>query len=207
MTRTRLYTTVLITMLFPLQLSAQRGAELTAFGGYQVGGKLEVQEGDLRISDNPNFGVILNVPVQSGGQAELLWAHQETNLQLTDRTTGVQTELFPMSVDYFQLGGLLEADRSGRMRAYGMGTLGATLFSPQGTDRSSEWRFSGGFGVGAKSFLNERVGIRTEARLMFTLINGAGSIWCGGGGCLTNVSGTAIAQLLLTAGLTFKMGR
>ncbi len=207
MTRTRLYTTVLITMLFPLQLSAQRGAELTAFGGYQVGGKLEVQEGDLRISDNPNFGVILNVPVQSGGQAELFWAHQETNLTLTDRITGVKSEAFAMSVDYFQIGGLVEAQRSGRVKGYGVGTLGATLLSPKGTDRSSEWRFSGGFGIGAKSFLNEQVGIRTEARLMFTLINGAGSIWCGGGGCLTNVSGTAVAQLLLTAGLTFKMGR
>ena len=207
MTRTRLYTIALITMLVPLQLSAQQGAELTAFGGYQVGGKLEVQEGDLRISDNPNFGVILNVPVQSGGQAELFWAHQETNLTLTDRITGVKSEVFPMSVDYFQLGGLVEAQRSGRVKGYGVGTLGATLLSPKGTDRSSEWRFSGGFGIGAKSFLNEQVGIRTEARLMFTLINGAGSIWCGGGGCLTNVSGTAVAQLLLTAGLTFKMGR
>jgi hypothetical protein len=128
-------------------------------------------------------------------------------MKLTDRTTGVQTELFPMSVDYFQLGGLVEADRRGRLRAYGTGTLGVGLFNPKESGRSSEWRFSGGLGIGAKSFLNERVGIRTEARLMLTLINGAGSIWCGGGGCLTNVSGTAVAQVLFTAGLTFKMGR
>ena len=43
---------------------------------------------------------------------------------------------------------------------------------------------------------------------MFTLINGAGSIFCSSGsGCLTNVQGTGVAQLLLTAGLTFKLGR
>jgi hypothetical protein len=207
MTRTRLYTIALITMLFPLQLSAQRGAELTAFGGYQVGGKFEIQQGDLRISDNPNFGIILNIPVESGAQLELLWAHQETDLRIEDRVTGVETRLFDMAVEYYQAGGIYEADRSGRFKAYGMGSLGATHFNPQGTDQSSEWRFSGGFGLGAKSFLNDRVGIRTEARLMFTLINATGSIFCGGGGCLSNVSGTAIAQLLLTAGLTFKMGR
>lgn len=56
--------------------------------------------------------------------------------------------------------------------------------------------------------MSERIAIRTEARLMFTLINAAGSIFCSSGsGCLTNVQGTGVAQLLLTAGLTFKLGR
>ncbi len=198
---------VVMTMALPPGLAAQ-GLEITPFGGYQVGGKLQVQLGDLRVSDNPNLGVILNVPLRSGAQLELLFAHQETNLKLTDRLSGLQTTVFDMAVEYFQVGGLYEATRSGPVKAFGLGSLGVTHYNPQESGRSSEWRFSGGFGVGAKSFFSERVAIRTEARLMFTLINSAGSIFCSSGsGCLTNVQGTGVAQLLLTAGLTFKLGR
>ncbi len=205
MTATRtLVMTVMIAL--PSGLAAQ-GLEITPFGGYQVGGKLQIQVGDLRVSDNPNLGVILNVPLQSGAQLELLFAHQETNLKLTDRVTGVQATLFDMAVEYFQVGGLYEAKRDGRVKAFGLGSLGVTHYNPQESGRSSEWRFSGGFGAGAKSFVSERVAIRTEARLMFTLINASGGIFCGGGGCLTNVQGTGVVQLLLTAGLTFKLGR
>ncbi len=190
----------------PSGLAAQ-SFEITPFGGYQVGGKLQVQEGDLRISDNPTLGVIVNVPVRSGGQLELLFAHQETNMKLTRRATGLQETLFDMAVEYIQAGALYEAKRDGRMKVFGMGSLGVTHYNPNESGRSSEWRFSGGFGVGAKAFMSERVAIRTEARLMFTLINASGGIFCGGGGCLTNVQGTGVAQLLLTAGLTFKLGR
>ncbi len=197
---------VAMTIALPWGLAAQ-GAEITPFGGYQVGGKLQIQEGDLRISDNPTLGVILNVPLRSGGQLELLFSHQETNLKLTRRSTGVQETLFDMAVEYIQAGALYEADRNGRLRAFGTGTLGVTHYNPKESDLSSEWRFSGGFGVGAKAFMSERVAIRTEARLMFTLINGSGGIFCGGGGCLTTVSGTGVAQVLFTAGLTFKLGR
>ena len=197
---------VAMAMALPLGLAAQ-GLEITPFGGYQVGGKLQVQRGDLRISDNPNLGVILNVPLQSGAQLELLFAHQETNLKLTERATGIQETLFDMTVEYFQVGGLYEAQRDGRVKVFGLGSLGVTHYNPQESGRSSEWRFSGGFGIGAKSFFSERVAIRTEARLMFTLINASGGIFCGGGGCLTTVQGTGVAQLLLTAGLTFKLGR
>ncbi len=195
-----------MTIALPSGLAAQ-GLEITPFGGYQVGGKLQVQEGDLRISDNPTLGVILNVPVRSGGQLELLFAHQETNMKLTRRTTGLPETLFDMAVEYIQLGGLYEAERTGRLRVLGMGTVGATHYNPKERGRGSEWRLSGGFGVGGKSFVSERVAIRTEARLMFTLIHGAGSVFCGSGGCLANVQGTGMVQLLLTAGLTFKFGR
>ena len=201
--------TLMMTLMIglPSGLAAQ-GLEITPFGGYQVGGKLRIQLGELRISDNPNLGVIINVPLQSGAQLELLFAHQETNMKLTDRGTNLQATLFDMAVEYFQVGGLYEAKRDGRVKVFGLGSLGVTHYNPQESGRSSEWRFSGGFGIGAKSFFSERVAIRTEARLMFTLIDAAGSIFCSSGsGCLTNVQGTGVAQLLLTAGLTFKLGR
>ena len=56
--------TLMMTLMIglPSGLAAQ-SFEITPFGGYQVGGKLQIQDGDLRISDNPNLGVILNVPL------------------------------------------------------------------------------------------------------------------------------------------------
>ncbi len=191
----------LAVMLVPATASAQRGIELTPFGGYQVGGKLRVREGDLRIADNPGFGATLNVPVKSGGLVELLYARQETELQLKDATTLLTSTLFDMSVEYFQLGGVYEAARSQRVKGYGVVTLGATLYNPQEDGRSSEWRFSGSLGVGAKSFFSPRVGIRAESRLLLTFISSGGSIWCSGGGCLTSVSGTAVAQVMFNGGL------
>ncbi len=89
-------------------------------------------------------------------------------MKLTRRATGLQETLFDMAMEYIQAGVLYEADRNGRLKAFGMGTVGVTHYNPKERGRASEWRLSAGFGVGGKSFVSERVAIRTSETHVYT---------------------------------------
>ncbi|MCK5619955.1 MAG: hypothetical protein KAJ17_11165, partial [Candidatus Krumholzibacteria bacterium] len=61
--------------------------------------------------------------------------------------------------------------------------------------------FSMIFGLGAKIYATDRIGLRVQARLPFTFISGGAGIGCGTGGCYTTVGGSGIAQFDVSAAL------
>ncbi|MCZ6917675.1 MAG: hypothetical protein O7I93_12930 [Gemmatimonadetes bacterium] len=204
-----------VLVLTPLQLCGQRrppprqgqgqsrGIELTPIVGWQMGGKLRVRDGDVRIPSELVYGGLLNVPLSSGAMLELMYSRQETILELKE-FTGIKRTLFDMTVHYAQIGAVYEAVRSPGTKAFGVLTAGATIFDPKEAGTGSEWRFSFAGGLGGKKFFSPRVGLRADARLQFTFISSAGSAWCGAGGCVVGLSGTVVAQLATTAGLVIK---
>jgi hypothetical protein len=175
--------------------------EISPFVGYQFGGTLRVQAGDLLLKADMNYGGTLNVAVRPGVQLELAYIRQDTELRLKDYAFGRTETLFAMAVEYFQVGGLYEP-RSGRVRPYGLVTAGLTHFNPKPEDRSSEWRFSFGLGGGFKAFVTERLGFRFQGRLLFPYFGASSGLWCSApGGCFVSFSGRVILQADFTAGL------
>jgi hypothetical protein len=76
---------------------------------------------------------------------------------------------------------------------------------PEGADRSTEYHFSLALGGGAKIPLTERLGLRFDARGIFTAANTNSTIFCANGGCTIRVQGGGVLQGELTVGLTFKL--
>ncbi len=162
-------------------LNAQR-VELSPFVTYQFGGSLAVREGELQLDDSENYGVALDIEVRPGVKFELFYSYQPTTLKL-QRSAGPTEELFAIGVHYMHFGGLYEAVRNQRVRAFGLASAGVTLFDPRTATAGSEWRSSFRFALGAKALFSERVGLRGEAGLLLPIQFVGGGIFCRGGGC------------------------
>ena len=100
-----------------------------------------------------------------------------------------------------QFGGSI-LSRPGRLEiepdvAYG----GATRFDPEVEDVGSEWRFSIGSGLGVKTYLSPRFGLRLEGRVWPTFLQTQGGFLCSlPGGCLAEVEADFLTQGSVTAG-------
>ncbi len=175
--------------------------EISPFIGYQIGGRLQVQRGELNIKDDMKYGGSIGMYVRPGMQIELAYVRQDTELLLKEAVFGLETSVSNMSVEYFQIGGLQEL-RSGRVRPFGLFMLGLTHFNPKEKGRSSEWRLSFGMGAGVKVFASQHLGLRFQGRLLFPYFAEGGGIWCTApGGCFATLSGRLVVQLDFTGGL------
>ena len=177
--------------------TAQSKFELSGIYGYQWGGTVRSYEGDYVLSDSGAWGIIANITVGPGSQLEFSYNRQDT--QLMWKQGGIEHQLFDVAVEYWQGGGLYEFKRAGNVRFFGSFTLGATHLAPKESVYADDWRFSTVFGIGAKVFVSEKVGLRLQASLPLTwLWSGA---YCGWYGC--TYGGQGVVQGNLSAGLTF----
>jgi hypothetical protein len=157
--------------------------------------------GDLDIGDSPVWGFEVDVNLHPGAQLALLYSRQDSDLSY--KTGGVKYDVSDVSVEYFQIGGI-GGVRQGKVLPFGMVTLGATRFAYKNIQAADDvWKFSIILGLGAKYYASERIGLRVQATLPWTMMSGGTGMGCGTGGCYTTVGGTGVAQFLATAGMMF----
>jgi hypothetical protein len=177
--------------------------EVTPFAGYQWGGGLSVEGGELSIPSGPSYGAIVGMRVRSDAVAEFVYNREQTTLSFRPDSTGRTEDLADLAVQYFQLGGTVDLGTS-RARPFVSGLLGLTWFDP--TDGySGTTRFSGGLGIGVHPPLSRKVGLRLEAKGWLNFFNGSGSIFCGSGGCIVQGSASAMGQGEVVGGLSVEL--
>jgi hypothetical protein len=157
--------------------------------------------GDLDIGSGPAWGVEVDVNLHAGAQLALSYSRQDSKFSY--KSSGVKTDVSDLSVEYFQIGGI-GGVRQGKVLPFGMVTLGASRFAFKDIRAADDlWKFSIVLGLGAKVYASERIGLRVQATLPWTMMSGGAGIGCGYGGCYTTVGGVGVAQFLATAGLMF----
>jgi hypothetical protein len=178
---------------------------LSAMVTYQWGGSLTTPRGRLRLEPSENYAGVLAFRVRSGATAELYYSYQPTLMTL-DGGVGIQEEVAPMGVHYFQVGGRYEPARSNRLVPFLAASAGATLFDARrnaaGVDLGSDWAFAFRLVGGATAWLNQRIGVRAEGGLLLPWWWTSGGFLCGATGCYTTLGGTAIAQGTVGGGVT-----
>lgn len=197
----------------PVQTIAQGGIELTPFAGYQFGGKMKYYEGELKIENNMNYGLALDIPMASGTKLELYWSQMNTTAKFRGYYgyDFLTTEPFDLNVGYIQIGGMHEMDMD-NIKPFGVFTLGTTYFMPEKgassyVEYSDTWKFSVTLGGGAKIFLSDRVGIRLQGRLLLPMFWGGAGFTVGTGGSgFTVGAGTSMVQGDFTGGLIIVLG-
>lgn len=213
-----LFLSSLLVLISLSSISAQK-VEITPFYGAAFNGKVTGYYGDLNIRDAGMYGVTLDIAVQPGMHLELFYSRSDTRADFKEYR-GPTYKLTDMSVNYFQIGAVSQAMKKDNIVVYGVGTLGATLFSPSGEPYSVDdggpeeqyyyedwWLFSLTLGGGAKIFLSEKVGIKLEGRLMMPITWAGGGFMVGsGGGGFYLGGGSAILQASLMAGLVIALG-
>lgn len=182
--------------------------QLSAWGGWQFGGGMsniyvdpQSPNVDLSTPADVNFGAALMFRAQRDKLVGLVWNQQQTLVKVTNRGLFPDSTLFDMTVHYVHLGAEVERGTD-RVRGFGMGSLGLTIFDPESDRYGSSTRFSLGAGLGAKAYASERMGIRAQLRGWMTLVGaGGGGMWCGPGGCSVSVGAYGYFQGDVSGGL------
>ncbi len=180
--------------------------EITPIGGYAWTASYDIIyriiNGKLDITSGPMYGVIINVNmVRPGAQLELSYSRQDEKLTFDQGPLLGKRDLFDMSVEYFHIGGLFGVQQ-GDVLPFSSLSFGATRWNPLGVAGIDDaWKFSVILGLGAKVYLNERMGLRLQFRLPMTMLDGGAGLFCDPGGCYTVVGATGVLQGELSAGL------
>lgn len=198
----------LMVLIDPVQIFAQGKIELSPFGGYMFGGKMRFYEGDLKIDNNANYGLALDIEIAKDTKLELIWSQMNTTARFRPYYgyDFIDSNPFDVNVGYIQVGTIRELDYD-NIRPFGGLTLGAAYFSPQNTNYSQSWKFAAGLGGGAKIWITERVGIRLQGRLLLPFFWGGAGFTVGTGGAgFTVGAGTSMVQGDFTGGLIIALG-
>jgi len=179
--------------------------ELTPFWGYTWGGDFDDIPAidSIEIGDDDSYGLTLGFMTSDVTQIELLWSHQETDLDI--RPTIGQVSTVGLNVDQYHIGGLyLPGTGSDRVSPFVSFSLGVTVFNPAGL--GSEDRFSFSLGGGLKYFLGERVGLRLQLRWTPTYVNSTSEgVFCDPFGfCYVVQDAHYVNQTEASAGLIIK---
>ena len=210
-----LFLSSLLVLISQANISAQK-FEITPFYGYAFNGIVTGYQGDLNVRNDGMYGIILDIAIQPTMQLELFYSRSDTRVDFVEYR-GPTYKLTDVSVNYFQLGVLRQVQKMNNIVMYGVGSLGATLFSPSGQpcDETPEqfyyedwWLFSITLGGGAKVYLSKAVALRLEGRLMMPITWAGGGFMVGTGGSGFYLGGgSAILQASLMAGLTIALGK
>jgi hypothetical protein len=86
---------------------------------------------------------------------------------------------------------------------FGMFTVGGARLIPDvaGVQNDDVWKFSVLFGLGAKVYINDRIGLRVQGRMPWIILDGGAAISVGSGGAYTSFGGSGIVQGDVSGGL------
>jgi hypothetical protein len=190
-----------------------QAVDIAPFVGYRFGGNINVNdtgttsgtttESNLNLGDTTSYGLILDFDLDPQRQIEIYLSRQNT--QLTASQPFIGYSQFDLTVDYYHIGGLYfpEEGAVGRFRPFVSGTFGLTRMDPTGAGLSTENFFSLALGGGATYFPVKYVGLRFDARLIYTAVNTDGAIFCSGG-CVVSVSSQGFTQTEIGASVVFR---
>jgi hypothetical protein len=188
--------------------------EIAPFAGYMFGGRVNYYQGELKVSDNMNYGASFIVPdIQWGTDLEINYTRMDSEARFRANPSypNYEDDNFDLSVNYIQVGALKKFNEGESFTPFGSFSLGATIFSPK-NDISDVWRFSITLGLGGRYMISDRVGIMVRGRLMLPMIFGGvgGYVGIGTGGTsggLTLNSYATIVQGDFNGGLVFVLGK
>jgi parvulin-like peptidyl-prolyl isomerase len=153
------------------------GFEITPTFGYQFGGTTSTISDSyidkIGIPAYFSWGATIEYRLASWVNLELLWNHQNTELQAKFTTAGIgyDDKLSHLNVDTLEIGGLLQSgDPGDAARLYLDLLVGATQLLPS-PQYQSLIRISGSVGGGVKYFFADHFGARLGIRWLPVYIN------------------------------------
>jgi len=198
---------ILATVLFSISFSSSLAQyksqqfEITPFAGYLFPGNLQTLDGELKIENNFNYGLALDIRTTDDLFIELLYNRTDTDVRFEQNYFDTLKINFKLSIIYFQAGAHVETE-TGWFRPFAAFTLGATYFNPAEYGIKSNWEFSVTAGGGIKYYFTDNIGVRMQWRFLIPIYFTSTSIFCGDGYCQIFISGgTYLLQYDLTAGM------
>ena len=200
-------------LFLPVKSSAQ--IEITPFGGYMFNGKVPFVQGDLKFSDEFDYGVILGIPIRYGVMAEISYTHSESTASWVPSfyyADEYPADKFNMNINFFQVGAIKQMEIDDGFSGFAGLTLGAAYYNTTTQGLSDLWRFALGPKAGLKYFFSDAIGLRIQGRMLFPIYAGGVGAYCGigtgGSGCGLSVGGSSLViQGDLSLGVVFRFSK
>ncbi|HEX7879631.1 MAG TPA: hypothetical protein VF720_09495 [Candidatus Eisenbacteria bacterium] len=179
--------------------------EITPFGGYRFGGRLEVLLGRLVMSDAPVFGGVLGYRVAPDALLEFTYVQENTDFTFEPTASGDNVFVTDLAIRSFYIGGVYEHGLS-QVRPYAGMSIGMSRFDPELESAAAETRFSFHFMGGLRTDFSQAVGLKWGVRGIFSTPPDDGSvILCTDDEtCYTQTGNSLTSQFDFTLGLVIR---
>jgi len=162
--------------------------EVTPLFGYTVSGKVDAYYGTYDVKDDIMYGGLLGVHITSLADGNSI------------RDIGIEQYMV----------GYLHEFLDGKIKPFAVGNIGLSRYFGKAKNTDRYWFLAPDFGVGAKMFFSDRIGIRLQTDLIMPLEFSGSGIFCGigtgGSGCSADiVFNVPIVHWNLTAGLIIRL--
>jgi opacity protein-like surface antigen len=164
--------------------------ELTPLVGYLLNGNIDFYNGEVTFDNNINFGGALAVNTGYGTSIEAIYTFSATTTNFRSYSFEYQSNSFATNINYIQINGVKEF-LTDQFRPFGFLGAGLSGFVPQESGYDSWWSFAMNFGIGAKVFISDNIGIRVQGRMLLPLYYSGAGFYCGTGGCGGGVSASS----------------
>ena len=211
-----------LSLLLPPQAYASNEIELNVFGGYNLGGTIDVREGTadankLETASSFSTGLSLTFIPRPTFAFELFWGWRPTDVEARPMTGGEKQAFLSLNVHDFHGNFLfMPASTRGRAVPFLLLGVGATLFAPEELQLDTgetisldtKTKFSWAIGGGLKTYASEKVGFRAQIRYHSTYVSDqSGGVWCDPYfGCYETVDTNWLDEWDFQGALIFRLG-
>jgi hypothetical protein len=150
-----------------------------------------VSSGDLDFKSGGFYGIAVDIYAVPFMQVRLLYRRQDT--QLTFKRAGITEDLGDVAIEYWHVGAV-KGLQKGKLKPFTGLSLGGTRFA---FDSEDDWKFSVILSLGAKIYLNDKIGVMVAGQLPISFTGAFVGFGTGG----LSVGGYGITQLDVAAGL------
>jgi opacity protein-like surface antigen len=210
-----LFVSILALGVMSPMLVQAKDLELTAFGGYNLGGSIDVRENQtykINTKDSYSAGAALTWQRSDSHAFELFWNYRPTHITGKRPGETQESDLVDLDAHDFMANFLfMPAYRESKFTPFLLVGLGATLLDPgevAGLSPDSKTKFSWNLGAGFKTMGAGRLGIRAQARYHSTYISDeSNGTWCDPYyGCYETVATNWLDEWDFDGGLIIKLG-
>ncbi|HEX5424619.1 MAG TPA: outer membrane beta-barrel protein [Candidatus Acidoferrales bacterium] len=150
---------------------SQHEFEITPFGGYKLGGKIDLPPGTsspfdyLPIKSSVDYGLEADYSLFPNLQAEFQFNHQPTDVDGHLIAIGGDVPLTSASINMYQFGFIYDLKPTdAKLKPFFGAGLGFTTWKPYSQLPVDSKTFSYNVGGGVKYFFNKYLGVRFDAR-------------------------------------------
>ena len=148
--------------------------------------------GDMDVKSSGFWGIAVDINAMPGLQGRLLYRRQDS--QLTFKQGGTTEDLGDIAVEYWHVGVVKAKMIKDNVMPFTSLSLGGTRYV---FDDGDDWKFSVILSLGAKVYINDKIGLMFAGQLPMTFTSAFLGIGTGG----LSIGGSGIVQLDLVAGL------
>ena len=150
-----------------------------------------LNSGDVDFKSGGFYGLAVDIYAVPFMQVRLLYRRQDT--QLTFKRGGITEDLGDVAIEYWHVGAV-KGMQKGKVKPFTGLSLGGTRYA---YDAGDDWKFSIILSLGAKIYLNDKIGVMVAGQMPFSFTGAFVGVGTGGVG----IGGTGIAQFDVGAGL------